>query len=115
MRTALTQRVSASPPKAREFTLPNCGRVTGMGVPIGITLIVGGGFHGKSTLLKALEVGVYNHVPGDGRELVVTDSTAYKAGGCLSCLFIGFYAFACRRCSQKAHADGGLGLEWRVA
>ena len=62
----------------REFTLPNRGRVVGMGVPKGVTLIVGGGFHGKSTLLRALERGVYNHVPGDGRELVVTDPTAVK-------------------------------------
>ena len=52
--------------------------MTGMGVPKGVTLIVGGGFHGKSTLLRALERGVYNHVPGDGRELVVTDPTAVK-------------------------------------
>ena len=62
----------------REFTLPNRGRVVGMGVPKEVTLIVGGGFHGKSTLLRALERGVYNHVPGDGRELVVTDATAVK-------------------------------------
>ncbi len=62
----------------REFMLPNRGRVMGMGVPKGVTLIVGGGFHGKSTLLRALERGVYNHVPGDGRELVVTDPTAVK-------------------------------------
>ena len=62
----------------REFTLPNLGRVVGMGVPKGVTLIVGGGFHGKSTLLRALERRVYNHVPGDGRELVVTDPTAVK-------------------------------------
>ena len=58
--------------------LPNRGVVTGMGIPRGVTLIVGGGYHGKSTLLKALEVGVYNHVPGDGRELVVTDYNAVK-------------------------------------
>ena len=62
----------------REFMLPNRGRVTGMGVPKGVTLIVGGGFHGKSTLLRALERGVSHHVPGDGRELVVTDPTAVK-------------------------------------
>ena len=58
--------------------LPNRGSVTGMGIPRGVTLIVGGGFHGKSTLLRALERGVYNHVPGDGRELVVADPTAVK-------------------------------------
>lgn len=58
--------------------LPNRGRVTGMGVPKGITLIVGGGYHGKSTLLKALELGVYDHIEGDGREFVITDATAVK-------------------------------------
>ncbi len=62
----------------REIHCPNCGWVTGMGVPVGVTLIVGGGYHGKSTLLKALELGVYNHVPADGRELVVTEPTAVK-------------------------------------
>jgi len=61
-----------------EFQVPNAGPVTGMGVPSGITLIVGGGYHGKSTLLNALERGVYNHVPGDGRELVVSDPGAVK-------------------------------------
>ena len=49
-----------------------------MGIPKGITLIVGGGYHGKSTLLNALELGVYNHIPGDGREYVITDNTAVK-------------------------------------
>jgi len=58
--------------------LPHRGAVSGMGVPEGITLIVGGGFHGKSTLLHALERGVYDHVPGDGRELVVTRDDAVK-------------------------------------
>ena len=58
--------------------LPHRGKITGMGIPQGITLIVGGGYHGKSTLLKALELGVYNHVAGDGREYVITDDTAVK-------------------------------------
>ena len=49
-----------------------------MGIKKGITLIVGGGYHGKSTLLKALETGVYNHIAGDGREYVITDDTAMK-------------------------------------
>ena len=60
------------------FTLPNSGSVSGMGVRKGITLLVGGGFHGKSTLLQALELGVYNHIPGDGREFVSCDPTAVK-------------------------------------
>ena len=50
------------------FNLPNAGSISGMGIPQGVTLIVGGGYHGKSTLLQALELGVYNHIPGDGRE-----------------------------------------------
>ncbi|RCV50226.1 ABC-ATPase domain-containing protein, partial [Marinitenerispora sediminis] len=58
--------------------LPHRGEVSGLGVPEGITLIVGGGFHGKSTLLHALERGVYDHVPGDGRELVATRADAVK-------------------------------------
>ncbi|MCT7969126.1 ABC-ATPase domain-containing protein [Laspinema sp. D1] len=61
-----------------EFNCPNRGQITGMGIPTGITLIVGGGYHGKSTLLRAIEVGVYNHIPGDGREFVVTDPGAMK-------------------------------------
>jgi predicted ABC-class ATPase len=61
-----------------EFTCPNRGLITGMGIPTGITLIVGGGYHGKSTLLRAIELGVYNHIPNDGRELVVTNPTAVK-------------------------------------
>jgi predicted ABC-class ATPase len=61
-----------------EFAPPNAGPVSGMGVPAGVTLIVGGGYHGKSTLLNALERAVYNHVPGDGRESVVTDAGAVK-------------------------------------
>lgn len=58
--------------------LPHAGPVTGMGIPRGVTLIVGGGYHGKSTLLSAIERGVYNHIPGDGRELVVTHAAAVK-------------------------------------
>ena len=69
----------ASPESMRiEVELPHKGKVTGMGIPEGITVIVGGGYHGKSTLLKALEQGVYNHICGDGREYVITDATAVK-------------------------------------
>ena len=58
--------------------LPHKGTITGMGIPCGITLIVGGGYHGKSTLLNAMELGVYNHISGDGREYVITDDSALK-------------------------------------
>lgn len=68
-----------SPPTLRvEVELPHAGRITGMGIPRGVTLVVGGGYHGKSTLLRALERGVYNHRPGDGREQVVADAGAVK-------------------------------------
>ncbi|MCG3726057.1 ABC-ATPase domain-containing protein [Vibrio cincinnatiensis] len=67
-------------PQSLQVTLstPNQGPITGMGIPKGITLIVGGGFHGKSTLLTALERSIYNHIPGDGRERVVMDKQAMK-------------------------------------
>ncbi len=61
-----------------EVELPNKGLVSGMGIPEGVTLVAGGGFHGKSTLLSALWWGVYDHVPGDGRELVVARGDAVK-------------------------------------
>ena len=60
------------------ITLPNHGEITGMGIRKGVTLIVGGGYHGKSTLLNALEYGIYSHIPDDGREFVVTNSDAVK-------------------------------------
>lgn len=69
----------ASPPSLRVvLDTPNAGSVSGMGVPEGVTLLVGGGFHGKSTLLRAIERGVYDHVPGDGRERVVTRADVVK-------------------------------------
>ncbi|MCD8118977.1 MAG: ABC-ATPase domain-containing protein [Lachnospiraceae bacterium] len=58
--------------------LPRAGDRRGMGIPRGITMIAGGGYHGKSTLLKALELGVYDHIAGDGREYVITDASAVK-------------------------------------
>ncbi|MBL7961854.1 ABC-ATPase domain-containing protein, partial [bacterium] len=61
-----------------EIELPHIGPIKGMGIPKGVTLITGGGYHGKSTLLKALETGIYNHIPGDGREQCVTTAPAVK-------------------------------------
>ena len=69
----------SSPEEFRvSVTLPNRGEASGMGIPEGVTLVAGGGFHGKSTLLSALSWGVYDHVPGDGRELVVSREDAVK-------------------------------------
>lgn len=68
-----------SPPSLRvEIELPNRGKISGMGISQGVTLIVGGGHHGKSTLLRALELGIYNHIPQDGREFVVADPFTVK-------------------------------------
>lgn len=61
-----------------EFNTQTRGIIKGMGIKKGVTLIVGGGYHGKSTLLKALELGVYNHIEGDGREFVITNESALK-------------------------------------
>lgn len=76
----MKQAIPFVSPKSLAVTLdlPHHGPIIGMGIPRGITLIVGGGFHGKSTLLQALERGVYNHIAGDGREYVITDDTAVK-------------------------------------
>jgi len=71
-------RFRAPPSLAVEVETPNSGRIRGMGIPEGVTLVVGGGYHGKSTLLRAVECGIYNHIPGDGRELVVTVPGAVK-------------------------------------
>jgi len=72
------QRFASPPSMSVALSLPHRGEVSGMGVRRGVTLIVGGGFHGKSTLLQALQLGVYDKVVGDGRELVVTDPQALK-------------------------------------
>lgn len=72
--------VAFQSPKELETIMlaPNKGEVRGMGIPKGITLIVGGGFHGKSTLLTAIERSIYNHIPGDGRERIIADVNAMK-------------------------------------
>lgn len=59
--------------------LPHAGRVRGLAIPRGITLLCGGGFHGKSTLLRSLGAAVYPHVPGDGRERIASDPTTLGA------------------------------------
>ena len=69
--------VFTSPPELEHTVELSSGRtVTGMGIPRGVTVIVGGGYHGKSTILRALERGVYPHIAGDGREWVISDPTA---------------------------------------
>ncbi len=77
------QAVSFAAPAAlqRSFELPSGRQMTGMALPRGVTLIVGGGYHGKSTVLRALERGVYNHTGGDGREFAITvdDAVALRA------------------------------------
>ncbi|WP_218746874.1 ABC-ATPase domain-containing protein [Vibrio parahaemolyticus] len=76
----MKEAVEFTAPESLQVTLhaPNKGYITGLGIPQGITLIVGGGFHGKSTLLNAIERSIYDHIPGDGREYIVTDQKAMK-------------------------------------
>lgn len=76
----MKEAVEFTAPESLQVTLhaPNKGYVTGLGIPKGITLIVGGGFHGKSTLLNAIERSIYDHISGDGREYIVTDQKAMK-------------------------------------
>jgi predicted ABC-class ATPase len=75
-----SEAVAFKSPPQLEITLeaPNAGKITGMGIPGGVTLIIGGGFHGKTTLLRAVERGIYNHIPSDGRECCVTVDSAVK-------------------------------------
>lgn len=73
--------VPFSAPPEMSVTLRVGGRdVRGMGIPKGITVITGGAFHGKSTLLQALTRAVYPHIPGDGREGIVIDDSAVRIG-----------------------------------
>lgn len=76
----LKKAVKFKSPETMEITIevPNKGKIKGMAIKEGITLMIGGGYHGKSTLLKAIERGIYNHVLGDGREYVITRDDAVK-------------------------------------
>lgn len=76
----LKNAVPFKSPESMEVTMcvPYGEPMTGMGIPQGVTVIVGGGYHGKSTLLEAIQLGVYNHIKGDGREYVITDEDAVK-------------------------------------
>lgn len=81
LRGGLAQPLRAPDELAVTVTLPHRGAVRGLGIPRGVTLVTGGAFAGKSTLLAAVARGVYPHVPGDGRELVATvpDAVALRA------------------------------------
>ena len=76
----LGERTIFEAPKGLKKTveLPHAGKTEGMAMPRGITLIVGGGFHGKSTLLRAIQDAVYPHLAGDGRERIATLPNAAK-------------------------------------
>lgn len=76
----LKDAIEFQSPESMEISidLPFGNSIRGMEIPEGVTLIIGGGYHGKSTLLQALEQGVYNHVKGDGREYVITRADALK-------------------------------------
>jgi len=77
---AKNQAIPFKSPESLEVELdtPYSGKIKGMGIPKGITLIVGGGYHGKSTLLNAIEMGIYNHIPQDGREKCISNFSTIK-------------------------------------
>ena len=70
---AMAGAIPFSAPEGTRITLAG---VTGMGIRRGVTVITGGGYSGKSTVLDVIAAGVYNHIAGDGRELCITDDTA---------------------------------------
>ena len=77
----LENAVPFTAPAEMAITLNACGReIRGMGIPKGITVITGGAFHGKSTLLQALTRAVHPHIPSDGREGIVVDESALRVG-----------------------------------
>ncbi len=89
-RSGVDDRPLPSPPAVRfeapeglalELEAPHAGRLRGLGIRAGVTLVAGGGYHGKSTLLDALARGVYDHLPGDGRErcVTITDAVCIRA------------------------------------
>ncbi len=59
-----------------EVEVPHAGTVRGLGIPHGLTLILGESNGGRVDLTEAIAQGIYNHVPGDGRESVVTVADA---------------------------------------
>jgi len=58
--------------KSVTVSLPSGRKVKGLAIPEGLTVITGGGYHGKTTILNSIQRGIYNHVKGDGRELVIS-------------------------------------------
>lgn len=76
----MAEAIAFQSPRENEITLdlPYAGKVSGMALPEGIVMIIGGGYHGKSTLLNALESGINNHIEKDGREFVVTRADGMK-------------------------------------
>ncbi len=119
-------RAFESPPSLRvRFEVPHAQdgvrEVSGMGVPEGVTLIVGGGYHGKSTLLRALERAVHPHIPGDGREGVATLAAAVKVRAeegrrVTSCDISGFIsALPNGRDTHAFHSDDASGSTSQAA
>ncbi len=112
----------ASPPGLEvEIETPNSGPWRGLGIGEGVTLIVGGGYHGKSTLLRALERGVYPHVPGDGRERVVArrDLVKIRAEDGRSVCGVDIHAFIDRlpagRSTRRFSSDDASGSTSQAA
>lgn len=104
----------AKPFSSSPYDRIQIGSLTGMGIRRGVTVITGGGYSGKSTLLDAISNGIYNHIAGDGRELVITDPSAMKIsaedGRCIRNLdisaFVQWIPGADTKNFSTAHASG---------
>ncbi|BES81154.1 ABC-ATPase domain-containing protein [Pyrodictium abyssi] len=108
-----------SPPSLRVEVETSLGIVTGMGIRRGVTVIAGTAFHGKTTLLEAIQYGVYNHVPGDGRERVVTIREAVKVhaedGRSIACVDVSTFVHSLpggrdTRCFTTRDASGATSM-----
>jgi predicted ABC-class ATPase len=61
-----------------EIDVPNAGKIAGLGIPAGLTVVLGDAANGRKDFMSALAAGVFNHIPGDGRETVITVSDAVQ-------------------------------------
>ena len=61
-----------------EIGVPNAGTLNGLAIPSGVTVVLGDPLSGRHELVAALGDGVYNHIPEDGRSLIVTVPDAVR-------------------------------------
>lgn len=79
-----------------EVEVPHAGTIRGINIPSGLTLILGESNSGRVDIMDAISQGIYNHIPGDGRETVVTVADAVnirsEVGRCVQNVDISAFA-----------------------